>query len=213
MVFEVDIKINRPFGSLAVLFPNRRKEIPELRKKAVRASADVLRDAMKRAVREGGVKGRKPFKPLTRMTVLTRVYKRNTPLYDTGLIEKSIISQVSLNGKKAKVGISAFARTFKFISVAELVALHERGVKPFRLDVTPGMRRFFFKMNEITGGEIRELLPEKTTIMHPGIPARPFIKSSLAVSRRKMKRQADKILRDLMDFKIAQDNLGIVGLE
>lgn len=206
MVMQIDIKIGRPFGSLAVLFPSRRREIPALRKTVVAQNARILEEEMKNALRRGGATGA-PFAPLSPLTIMTRTNKINRPLYDKGLFLESITTEFSFDGKKAVVGISAFSRTARLISVAELVELHERGVRPFQLAVTPAIQAFFRSMNRKTQGRFPVIT--KDVIEHPGIPARPFIEPSLRAAEPRMRRETDEIFRELMLFKVNQDKLGV----
>lgn len=74
------------------------------------------------------------------------------------------------------VGVLRTARDRDGQPLMNIAVAHEYGTAPFTIEVTPAMRRFFLRLFMITGGRIRPLSASTTMILHPGIPARPFVR-------------------------------------
>lgn len=138
-------------------------------------------ERLEKAVKLGlitGAPGGKRFTPLAVSTVVQRDGDIS-PLVDTGALMRSIGHSVRItggSGPEAFVGVNKTARGHNGLSMIEIAEIHEQGVGPFTIAVTDGMRRFFRWLAIASGGQIRPLSALTTTINHPGIPARPFIR-------------------------------------
>jgi hypothetical protein len=173
MPLEVNIRIKRrPWGNLNTMFPSLKDKFPKMRRDSMKRLGLALEKKMKEIIKTGD-NGR--FKPLSPMSVETRTIKANTPLFDTGLLFKSITSQITADGKEVRVGVDGSARTKEGVPVSLIATLQDRGVRPFNIPVNRGVRRFFYGLSKRTGGKFKAIARKKKTIRHPGIPARKFI--------------------------------------
>lgn len=76
-------------------------------------------------------------------------------------------------------GMQAFVGVHRRSGNVNVAVAHEFGTRPFVIPVTPGVRRFFYYLYFASGGAILPLSASKTEILHPGIPARPFIRPTI----------------------------------
>lgn len=140
---------------------------------AVRRAALFAEAEIKKGLRSSAPGGQR-FKPLSD---ITRILRRGTkPLLDTGSLLGSIKTTLDRRSRAAFVGVHRTARNPEGVDVVNIAVVHEFGTSPFVIEVTEGVRRFFWALHFKSGGKIKPLSPNKRTILHPGVPARPFIR-------------------------------------
>lgn len=143
---------------------------------AVKQAALFVERELKKGLRSGSPGGKK-IKPLSPMT--RRLRRGRRPLIDTGAMLGSIKTTFDANSASAFVGVHRSSRTSSGESVVNVAVIHEFGTKPFAIPVTAGVRRLFLALALKTNGKIKPISSSKTVILHPGIPARPFIRPTI----------------------------------
>lgn len=135
-----------------------------------------------------GAPGGKTFKPLSPLTVVTRGGGTPKPLLDRG--QQGLLGSIRTTEDKRRlavfVGVHRTSKNADGTTLMNVALAQEFGTKPFVIQVTPKMRKFFWAISLKSGGKIRPLRPSTTTIMHPGIPARPFMQPTLEAIRPKL---------------------------
>ena len=123
--------------------------------------------------------GGKPLAPLSPITVL--LTGRSKPLasgFGTGLAG-SVTTTIDERKLQAFVGVHRGARSGDGEDLVNVALIHEFGTGPFAIPVTDGVRRFFWMLHFKSGGAIKPISPTKTVILHPGVPARPFVRPAI----------------------------------
>lgn len=148
----------------------RRLRIRALKRVALKAER-----AIKVGIKSGAPGGQKfaPLAPMTRL--LTRRRKPLARSFGTGLAG-AITTRVDERAEQAFVGVLRTRRNRDGDDMFNIALAHEYGVKPYTIKVTEGIRRFFWALFFKTNGKIKPISEAKTEILHPGIPARPFIR-------------------------------------
>lgn len=139
---------------------------------AIRRAALLTERELKKGIRRGAPGGRR-FRPLSLSTKVQR--RGRKPLLDTGSLFQSIKTTLDKGRLRAFIGVHRTARQGAF----NVAIAHEFGTRPFVIPVTPGVRRFFWYLHFKSNGRIKPLSPSKTQILHPGVPARPFLRPTL----------------------------------
>jgi len=131
----------------------------------------------------GGV----PLKPLSPITKLLR--KGTKPLITPGAsLFGSITTTLDKRNKAAFVGVHRTRRGADGEDPVNIAIAHEFGTKPFVIAVTAKMRKLFLFLFIKTGGTIKPIGANKRTIIHPGVPKRPFIKPTVDAIRPQLQR-------------------------
>jgi len=138
----------------------------------VRRAALFTEKELKKGIRSGAPGGKK-FKPLAPSTRILR--KGRKPLIDTGSLLRSIKTTLIKARLSAFVGVHRTTAGGAF----NVALVHEFGSAPFVIPVTPAVRRLFWYLHFVSNGKILPLSPSKTQIMHPGVPARPFVRPTI----------------------------------
>lgn len=135
-----------------------------------------------------GAPGGKTLKPLSPFTVVIRGGGTPKPLLDRG--QQGLLGSIKTTEDKRRlavfVGVHRTAKNADGTTLMNVALAHEFGVDRFVIKVTPKMRKFFWAISIKSGGKIRPLRPRTRTIMHPGIPARPFMQPTLEAIRPKL---------------------------
>lgn len=147
---------------------------------ALRRAALLAEAALKEGI-VSGAPGGQTFRPLALSTTLLKGSSK--PLIDKGDLLGSITTTLDnpQDPREAFVGVhrTAVANGENLFNVA---MVHEYGAGPYVIQVTPAMRGFFLRLSALSGGVIKPL-GSKTEILHPGIPARPFVAPVLEAIR------------------------------
>lgn len=170
------------------------QELAKLELKAVRRAALLAERELKLGLRSGAPAG-KELLPLALATVMLRRRRSRKPLLDTGSLLGSIGTTIDEVGRTAFVGVHRTARGADGQSLINVALVHEFGTRPFVIQVTPAMRRLFLVLSKLSRGRIRPLSKNKTTISHPGVPARPFLRPTLEVLGPKIEKVVNVTLR------------------
>lgn len=160
---------------------------------AIQRAALMAEAALKRGIVSGAPGGQR-FKPLSPFTILLKGSRK--PLLDTGSLLGSITTTFDQKRLTAFVGVHRTARSSDGKRLINVALVHEFGTKPFMIRVTPAVRRFFWAMHVLSKGRLQPLSPSKTVIMHPGVPARPFIRPTVAAIRPRLRDVLVKALKD-----------------
>lgn len=163
---------------------------------AVRSVALLVEREIKKGIRSGAPGGQR-FKPLSPITKLLRRGRR--PLIDNGAAGGLLGSiKTTFNAKTAQafVGVHRTARSSSGESLVNIAVVHEFGTKPFAIPVTDGVRRFFIMLHLKSNGKILPIGANKTVIMHPGVPARPFIRPTVEKLRPRLQKLIAKVVSD-----------------
>ena len=153
-----------------------------LKRVALRAEREI-----KKGLQSGAPGGQK-FKKLSPITIL--LTKRSKPLTrggGAGLLG-SIKHTIDTKGRKmeAFVGVHRGSKGPGGEDLVNVALIHEHGVGPYQIPVTEGVRRFFWMLHKLSGGAISPISSNKSTIMHPGIPARPFMRPTMESIHREL---------------------------
>ncbi len=151
-----------------------------------RQAVAVQRAALlaEREIKKGLRKGKPGGKVLTPLAFATRLLRRGKrPLIDTGSLLGSIKTTMDKKRPAAFVGVHRGRKTASGESVVNVAQVHEFGTKPFVIPVTDKMRGLFAVLFRLSRGRIRPLSRSKQFIMHPGVPARPFIRPTIEAIR------------------------------
>lgn len=163
-------------------FLNASRKFEERQWLVVQRAALLMERELKKGIRSGRPGGKK-FKKLAPTTRLLR--RGSKPLIDTSALLGSITTTLIRHRKAAFVGVNRKSSRPGY-STFNVAIAHEFGTKPFVIPVTDKVRRFFWYLHVISGGKIKPLSENKTQILHPGVPARPFIKPTLDKVRPKL---------------------------
>ena len=139
---------------------------------SIQRAALLTERELKKGIRDGAPGGKR-FRPLARSTLLLR--KGSKPLIDTGALLGSISISTNPATMTAFIGVFRKARNGAF----NVAIAHEFGSKSFVISVTPAMRRLFWYLHRASGGQIKPISPNRTMIVHPGIPERPFVRPTI----------------------------------
>jgi len=133
------------------------------------------------------VKGLKSGRPGgVRMKKLSKITKiltgRSKPLNRSGAggLSGAITHKIDRNNRQAFVGVLRTSRGSDGESLVNIALIHEFGTKPYVIKVTDKMRKFFFFLHFKSGGKINFISPLQGFVLHPGVPARPFIRPVMA---------------------------------
>lgn len=174
------------FAAASLRFAAAAKSIKKAQIVAVRRAALITEAEIKKGLRSGAPGG----VPLQPLSPFTRLLRRGTkPLLDQGFLLGSITTTVNEDSGEAFVGVHRTARGPDGESLVNVAAVHEFGTPPFVIPVTPGVRRFFIRLSIESGGAISPLSAGKTEILHPGVPARPFIRPTIEAIRERLRRE------------------------
>lgn len=137
-----------------------------------------LRQIIVQGIRDGAP-GNEAFKPLAEST--KKMKGSSKPLIDNGDLLRSIgVDGVGLDS--FFVGVNRSAQSEDGEPIVNLAEIHEYGTQdgaPYPIPVTRKLRAFWFAM--FTKGIFdKPLSQDKHVIMHPGVPARPFLRPSFA---------------------------------
>jgi len=152
---------------------------------AIRRAALLAERELKKGLRSGAPGGQR-FKPLALSTTLLRGGKK--PLLDTGSLLGSITTNLNKGRKSAFVGVLRTARK-NGDNLMNVAVAHEFGTKRYVVKVTPAMRRFFWVLHFKSGGRIKPFKASTTWFMHPGVPARPFVRPVIRAIRPRLERE------------------------
>lgn len=167
-------------GSLAKLaqrFLRLSKTVKRRERLAVKRALVITVGEVKKTIRDSG---NPRWRPLSPFTLLARRHGGTKPLIDNGDLFNGITFQHNEISNEGFVGILRSSKTPDGKSLMNIGLIHELGVGPYVIPVTDKLRRFFWAMHFKSGGVIHPLSPNKTMILHPGIPARPFLSTTLA---------------------------------
>jgi len=142
---------------------------------------------IKRGMRSGRPGGQK-FKKLSKITKL--LTGRSKPLMRSGAhgLWGAVTHVVDKKAKQAFVGVLRTAKSADGDSYMNIALIHEYGTKSYAIKVTDAMRRFFFFLHIKSGGKINPISPWQDYVLHPGVPARPFIRPAMEKIRPKIER-------------------------
>jgi len=163
------------FGHARAQLDRLGRRLPGAVSQAIGYEAAVLAGDMRRGIRSGAPGGQR-FRPLAEST--KKMKKSSKPLINHGDLLRSIkYEQVSRQRYETTyfVGVNRKERNRDGKSLANIAEIHEFGTRPYKIQVTPKMRRFWFAMYR-AGVFVAPLSPKKTIIHHPGIPERPFLR-------------------------------------
>jgi hypothetical protein len=134
-----------------------------------KAEADFFEGEIRRGIKNQAPGGRR-FKPLSPSTIAAR--RASGISGDKALIA----TEKLLNGIKARRVAGGWFTGIRDKNLARIGAIHEEGLGPIQIKITPRMRAYLFavvfKGRPKTGGRSRGVVSIK-------IPARPFIKPVL----------------------------------
>lgn len=152
---------------------------------AVQKAAQLAEREIKKGLKSGAPGGQK-FKELSPITKLLR--RGTKPLITAqASLFGSITTTVDKRKVAAFVGVHRTAKADDGTSIVNVALIHEFGVDPYPIIVDPDprapIRRFFWFLHFKSGGTINPLSPATTLIIHPGIPARPFIRPTIKAIR------------------------------
>lgn len=164
-------------------FENAVKKVKDRQLLAVKRAALMTERELKKGIKSGAPGGQK-FKPLSPITMLLR--KGTKPLIDSGSLIGSITTTLDRKNNAAFVGVHRTARGSDGTSLVNVAVIHEFGTKPYVIKVTDGVRRLFFWLHRASNGAINPISPNKTEILHPGVPARPFVRPTIEKIRPKL---------------------------
>lgn len=170
----------KDFGKAQNQLGRLAKRLPGAVSQSMAYEAVVLAGDIRRGIRSGAPGGQR-FRPLAKSTI--RMKKSSKPLIHNADLIRSIKSEkVSQDRYETTyfVGVNRNERNRKGDSLANIAEIHEFGTRPYKIQVTPKMRRFWFAMFR-AGVFVAPLSPKKTVIHHPGIPARPFLRPTFDV--------------------------------
>ncbi len=159
---------------------------------AVRKVALMAEREIKLGIRNGAPGGQK-FKPLAPSTLLLR--RGSKPLIDSGSLLRSVSTTYDKSTMTAFVGVHRNTKGPGGKKLLNIAIVHEFGTKPYVIPVTDGVRRLFWFLHFASGGNINPLDPNKTEILHPGVPARPFIRPTIEKIRPKLQAELEKTFK------------------
>lgn len=135
--------------------------------------AAELETAIKKGIRSQAPGGKK-FKPLAKST--KKMKKSSKALIHHGDLLGSIRTEHTTvsAGRAWFVGVNRTAKGKDGESLMNIAMIHEFGTKPYQIEITPRMRRWWQAMviKKVFKGTLH---PLQEYISHPGIPARPFL--------------------------------------
>lgn len=162
---------------------------------ALRRAVLVVEREMKLGLKSGAPGG-DALKPLSAMTIFLRRNHSSAPLLDHGDLLGAIHSKVDEASLEGFVGVFRQGSGAKDVDRARLAEIHEFGVEPYAIRVTDAMRRFFLAISLQSGGRFSPLAKTTTTIYHPGIPARPFIRPAMKAALPKIKKAVTLVFNE-----------------
>lgn len=162
------------------------RDIKKRQMLSIRRAALILEKALKQGIRDSAPGGQR-FKPLALSTILQKGSSK--PLIDTGSFWGSIKSTFNDASMTAFVGVNRSATGPGGASMYNLAVIHEYGTDPYAIPVTDGIRRLFVRLSILSDGAIKPLRDDTMFIMHPGVPARPFFKPTLAAVRPRLEQE------------------------
>jgi hypothetical protein len=157
---------------------------------ALRRACLVVEREMKLGL-QASQPGGEELKPLAPLTVFLRRNHSSAPLLDTGALLGAVTTKVDEKELEGFVGVMRSGRGQGSVDRARLAEIHEFGVEPYAIPVTPAMRRFFLAVALQSGGRFSPLRADTTVIYHPGIPARPFVRPTLRAALPKVQEQVN----------------------
>jgi hypothetical protein len=188
--FAVNVKGDEIVAQMLAKFE---KGAPTALRQAILREANDLRGKMVRGIRDQAPGG-KTFSPLAETTIRMKRGKSKALINYGDLIRSINVTEVGdlRQGGAAFVGVHRTARPYGKAGAARskalgkalvnIAAIHEFGARPFVIPVTPRLRRFWFAMFK-KGVFKAPLKASRTTINHPGIKARPFVRPTFAAWR------------------------------
>lgn len=163
---------------------NWRVKLPQAINQQTKLQALRLKRIITQGIRDGAPGG-KEFKPLAEST--KKMKGSSKPLIDNGDLVRSInVDNVGHDG--FFVGVNRNAQTSDDEPMVNLAEIHENGTPPYAIPVTPKLRAFWNYMVH-KGVFSSPLGPDKHVILHPGVPARPFLKPSFEEWEKDAERQ------------------------
>jgi hypothetical protein len=160
------------------------KCVPIALRKCILKEGAILAGNMKKGIRDqapGGV----AFKPLAASTRKMKKNKSKALIMYGDLMRSINVTEVGdiKTGGAAFVGVHRMAKAKgktggrRRTLLVNIAAIHEYGTKPFKIPVTPRLRRFFWAM--YLKGVFRKPLRKATKVInHPGVPKRSYIRTA-----------------------------------
>lgn len=143
-----------------------------------------LRTIIVKGIRDGAPGGQE-FKPLAEST--KKLKKSSKPLIDHGDLLRSI-GVDDVGGDQIFVGVNRNVEDIDGNKMYNLAEIHENGTGPYAIPVTPKLSAFWHAM--VAKGIFDKPLSSNTkVIMHPGVPARPFLEPSFKEWSKDVERQ------------------------
>lgn len=154
-----------------------RVRLPRVAQAALTVQGHRLRALIVTGIRNQAPGGR-AFEPLAEST--KDMKGSSKALIDRGDLVRSVgVDRVAF-GQAVFVGVNRSARGRDGADLANLAEIHEFGTDPYLIPVTDKLRRFWFAM-VAKGVFAAPLKPSTTTLHHPGVPARPFLRPAYDV--------------------------------
>lgn len=169
------------------------RQAPSALRRVILQEANDLRGQMVRGIRDQAPGGAK-LAPLAASTIAMKRGKSKALINYGDLIRSINVTEIGdlRTGGAAFVGVHRSAKPYGKRGAARaralgkplvnIAAIHEFGVDPFQIPVTPRLRRFWFAMFK-KGIFKAPLKKSRTVINHPGIKARPYIRPTFAAWR------------------------------
>ena len=174
-----------------------RLKLPKAIDTQMRRQAHRLRTMMVRGIRDQAPGG-EAFQPLAETT--KKMKKSSKALIDNGDLIRSIGVDRVEGGEGYFIGVNRQAQNDEGEPMVDLAELHEEGSAPFVIPITDKMRRFWMAM-VIKGIFKAPLSPNKTVIMHPGVPKRSYLEPSLKEWAKDVERQFSEGLASALGVK------------
>lgn len=150
-----------------------RIRLPKVVNVQMRRQALRLKTITVRGIRDGAPGG-KAFKPLADSTI--KMKGSSKPLIDNSDLIRSIdVDEVGPD--QFFIGTNRNVETEDGEKMMNLAEIHENGTAPYFIPITVKMRRFWFVMVR-KGVFSGPLSHDIDTILHPGVPARPYAEPS-----------------------------------
>lgn len=161
-----------------------RLKLPKGIERQTRRQAHRLRLITVRGIRDQAPGGEQ-FKPIADTT--EDMKGSSKALIDHGDLLRSI-GVDELGGAAFFIGVNRSAQNDDGDELYNIAEIHESGVPPFAIPVTPKLRRFWMAM--FMKGIFKAPLKASTSvIMHGGIPARPYLEPSVEQWSKDVERQ------------------------
>jgi hypothetical protein len=174
-----------------------RLRLPRAIDMQMRRQAHRLRTMMVRGIRDQAPGG-EAFQPLAETT--KKMKKSSKALIDNGDLIRSIGVDRVEGGEGYFIGVNRQAQDDEGEPIVDLAELHEKGSAPYKIEVTPKMRRFWWAMF-FKGIFDSPLSPKTKVIAHPGVPPRPFLEPSLKEWSKDVERQFSEGLASALGVK------------